>query len=179
MRDLAQRRRAARSPQRHTEPARQERSLGHNDHMLAREAEAADVPVDLLKAICWHASGWRQFQPDGTALVTPTRNGSLYGCMQLSDVWHPDAFPGARADAESSIRYAAALMRWLSEQFDGDWNRATVAFFGHDGRAERAARRVRRYEREQPWLDRLPTPAGDHDAGQTRPATARERSLTG
>ncbi len=129
---------------------RSEASLTHYATLLESEAQIAGVPVDLLQAICWFASGWRQFEPSGSALATPTPHGTLYGCMQLNDVWHPDAFPAAMTDAQGSIRYAAALLIWLNEQL-GDWNRATIAFFGHDRRAELAARRVQRYRITQPW----------------------------
>lgn len=134
-------------------PQRTEASLTHYETLLASEAEIAGVPVDLLQAICWFASGWRQFEPNGSVLATPTPHGTLYGCMQLNDVWHPDAFPAAMTDAQGSIRYAAALLVWLHEQL-GDWNRATIAFFGHDRRAETAARRVQRFRISQPWNQR-------------------------
>lgn len=131
-------------------PPRGDASLSHYAHMLEREAHVADVPEDLLKAVCWYASGWRQFDPGGSVLATPTPTGVRYGCMQLSEEWHPDAFPTAKSDAQASVRYAAALLRWLYEQL-GDWDRATVAFFGHDRQAEIAARRVRRYAQVGPW----------------------------
>jgi hypothetical protein len=132
---------------------RSEASLSHYDSVLAEEALVADVPADLLRAICWHASGWRQFEPGGRVLSTPAPQGTCYGCMQLNDVWHPDAFPAAMTDAQASIRYAASLLRWLHEQTT-NWDRATVAFFGHDRRAELAARRVRRLRETRPWADR-------------------------
>ncbi len=74
--------------------------------------------------------------------------------MQLSDHWHPDAFPAAMSDPRANVRYAANLLHWLHEQ-TGSWQRATVAFFGHDARAENAARRVQRYRDERPWALRL------------------------
>ena len=77
----------------------------------------------------------------------------MYGCMQLNDVWHPDAFPVAVSDAQANIRHAARLLRWLYEQTH-DWRRATIAFFGHDRRAENAARRVGRYIAQRPWQQR-------------------------
>lgn len=128
-------------------------SLLHYERLLEREAEAASVPVDLLKAICWYASGWRHYEPSGRILTTPTPHGTSYGCMQLNDVWHPDAFPAALAEAQASVHYAAKLLRWLFEQTQ-DWQRATIAFFGHDRRAEAAARRVKKYASQQPWEDR-------------------------
>jgi len=134
--------------------ARSEQSLVHYDRLLETEAEIAEVPVDLLKAICWFASGWRQFEPNGRALSTPTPHGTTWGCMQLNDVWHPDAFPQAMTDAQASIQYAANLLRWLYEQTN-DWDRATTAFFGHDRRAELAARRVNRYVTQCPWSQRI------------------------
>jgi hypothetical protein len=130
--------------------ARSEASLSHYDALLETEAHISGVPTDLLKAICWHASGWRQFEPSGRVLATPTQHGTTYGCMQLNDVWHPDAFPAAMTDAQASIRYAAGLLVWLREQL-GDWDRATIAFFGHDRRAELAARRVRKFQHTRPW----------------------------
>ena len=134
--------------------ARSEQSLVHYDRLHETEAEIAEVPVDLLKAICWFASGWRQFEPNGRALSTPTPHGTTWGCMQLNDVWHPDAFPAAMTDAQASIQYAANLLRWLYEQTT-DWDRATTAFFGHDRRAELAARRVDRYASQRPWAQRI------------------------
>jgi hypothetical protein len=74
--------------------------------------------------------------------------------MQLSDHWHPDAFPAAMSDPRANVRYAANLLHWLNEQ-TGSWRRASVAFFGHDARAENAGRRVQRYRDERPWLTRL------------------------
>lgn len=130
-----------------------EASLSRYDEMLETEAHVAGVPADLLKAICWFASGWRQFDPTGRVLSTPTPQGTCYGCMQLNDVWHPDAFPAAMTDAAASVRYAAHLLIWLHEQL-GDWDRATIAFFGHDRRAENAARRIRRYRSTRPWDQR-------------------------
>jgi hypothetical protein len=134
-------------------PPRPERSLASYADLLDREAHIADVPRDLLKGICWYASGWRQYDPSGRVLTTPVGDSVRHGCMQLSEEWHPDAFPIAKSDAQASIRYAATLLRWLYEQF-GEWDRATVAFFGHDRRAELAARRVRRYAHTQPWSQR-------------------------
>lgn len=139
-------------------PNRNETSLTHYDAMLEQEAMTADVPVELLKAICWYASGWRQYEPSGRVLSTPAAQGTSYGCMQLNDVWHPDAFPSAMHNAQSSVAYAARLLRWLYEQTD-DWHRASIAFFGHDRRAENAARRVRKYADQQPWLQRQETEA--------------------
>lgn len=129
---------------------RSEASLARYDRMLAEEASVADVPADLLRAICWLASGWRQFEPGGRVLSTPSPQGTCFGCMQLNDVWHPDAFPSAMNDAQASIRYAAHLMRWLYEQ-TGSWDRATIAFFGHDRRAELSARRVQKFVSSRPW----------------------------
>lgn len=133
---------------------RSDESLARYDHLLAAEAELCAVPADLLRAICWYASGWRQFEPSGRALTTPESIGTRWGCMQLSDHWHPDAFPAATSDSRANIRYAANLLNWLHDQ-TGSWDRATVAFFGHDARAEHAARRVRRYRDERPWIARL------------------------
>jgi hypothetical protein len=146
-----------------------EASLAQYDRLLTDEAQVTDVPVDLLKAICWYASGWRQFEPGGRVLATPTPNGTTWGCMQLNDVWHPDAFPTAKQDAQGSIRYAATLLRWLYEQ-TGDWHRSTIAFFGHDRRAEVAARRVRAYTERRPWIERLPAPRPAAEPAQ-EPAT--------
>ncbi len=146
---------------------RSEASLSHYDALLDSEAHVAGVPADLIKAICWFASGWRQFEPSGRVLATPTPHGTLYGCMQLNDVWHPDAFPLAMTDAQASIRYAASLLVWLHEQL-GDWQRATVAFFGHDRRAELAARRVSRYRVTRPWerlgVSEHASPESTHEA---------------
>lgn len=133
-------------------------SLQRYDQLLAEEAELCAVPADLLRAICWYASGWRQYEPSGRTLATPETTGTRWGCMQLSDHWHPDAFPAAMSDPRANVRYAANLLNWLQEQ-TGSWNRATVAFFGHDARAENAARRVQRYRSECPWAQRLPEPA--------------------
>lgn len=130
-------------------------SLARYDQLLAEEAELCAVPADLLRAICWYASGWRQFEPSGRTLATPDASGTRWGCMQLSDHWHPDAFPVAMSDARANIRYAANLLHWLNEQ-TGSWRRASVAFFGHDARAEHAGRRVQRYREDRPWAARLP-----------------------
>lgn len=132
-------------------------SLARYDRLLAEEADLCAVPPDLLRAICWYASGWRQLEPSGRTLATPDAHGTRWGCMQLSDHWHPDAFPAATSDPRASVRYAANLLHWLNEQ-TGSWRRASVAFFGHDARAEHAARRVDRYRRERPWAARLGQP---------------------
>lgn len=129
-------------------------SLARYDRLLAEEAELCAVPADLLRAICWYASGWRQYEPSGHTLATPDTAGMRWGCMQLSDHWHPDAFPAAMSDPRANVRYAANLLHWLHEQ-TGSWRRASVAFFGHDARAENAARRVWRYRDERPWALRL------------------------
>jgi hypothetical protein len=129
-------------------------SLARYDRLLAEEAELCAVPADLLRAICWYASGWRQYEPSGRTLATPDAAGTRWGCMQLSDHWHPDAFPAAMSDPRANVRYAANLLHWLHEQ-TGSWRRASVAFFGHDARAENAARRVWRYREERPWALRL------------------------
>ena len=134
-------------------------SLARYDRLLAEEAELCAVPADLLRAICWYASGWRQYDPSGRVLSTPSASGTSWGCMQLSDHWHPDAFPQAMSDPGANMRYAANLLHWLNEQ-TGSWERATIAFFGHDARAEHAARRVQRYRSERPWAERL---APSHD----------------
>lgn len=142
-------------------------SLARYDQLLGEEAELCAVPADLLRAICWYASGWRQFEPSGRALATPDANGTRWGCMQLSDHWHPDAFPHATSDVRSNVRYAANLLHWLNEQ-TGSWQRATVAFFGHDARAEQAARRVQRYREERPWHARLaPAPSTRQPTGRS------------
>lgn len=133
-----------------------EATLAHYSTILDEEASRADVPADLLKAICWYASGWRQYEPNGKVLTTPVGNSTSYGCMQLNDLWHPDAFPAALADAQSNIAYAARLLRWLFDQTH-DWQRATMAFFGHDRRAEVAERRIRRYRTQRPWEARART----------------------
>ena len=133
---------------------RSDESLARYDALLAEEAALCAVPADLLRAICWYASGWRQFEPSGRALTTPDAHGTRWGCMQLSDHWHPDAFPTATSDARANIRYAGNLLHWLQEQ-TGSWHRATIAFFGHDARAEHAARRVQRYREARPWAPRL------------------------
>ena len=140
-------------------------SLARYDRLLADEAELCGVPADLLRAICWYASGWRQYEPSGRTLATPAAQGTTWGCMQLSDHWHPDAFPAAMSDPRANVRYAANLLHWLHEQ-TGSWRRATVAFFGHDRRAEHAGRRVHRYRLERPWAARLapPTPPADEPA---------------
>lgn len=138
-----------------------EASLDAYDEALQLEAESAEVPPDLLKALCWYASGWRQYEPGGKVLQTPMAFGTSIGCMQLNDVWHPDAFPAAQHSATSNIRYSARLVRWLYDQ-TGDWDRAIVAYFGHDRRAELAGRRVRKYEQRKPWADRL-RPPGETD----------------
>jgi len=146
---------------------RSDESLVRYDQLLGEEAELCTVPSDLLRAICWYASGWRQFEPSGRVLATPDALGTRWGCMQLSDHWHPDAFPAATSDSRSNVRYAANLLHWLYEQ-TGSWERATVAFFGHDARAEQAARRVQRYRAARPWQLRLPAadrvPATQHEA---------------
>lgn len=136
-------------------------SLSRYERILDEEASIAEVPVDLLKAIAWFASGWRQFEPNGRPLITPSSMGNSYGCMQLNDVWHPDAFPSAVSDAQANIRYAASLLRWIYEQ-TGDWDRATITYYGHDRKAEVAARRTRTYRSQRPWEARLrPAPAAD------------------
>lgn len=143
-------------------------SLQRYEHMLAEEAELCAVPSDLLRAICWYTSGWRQFEPSGRTLSTPTQYGSRWGCMQLSDHWHPDAFPLAMNDPRANIRYAGNLLHWLHEQ-SGSWERATIAFFGHDARAENAARRVERYRQERPWTARLSCRPSTHDNANATP----------
>ncbi|MCW2925403.1 MAG: Soluble lytic murein transglycosylase [Thermoleophilia bacterium] len=132
-------------------------SLARYDRLLAEEAELCAVPADLLRAICWYASGWRQYEPSGRTIATPDVHGTRWGCMQLSDHWHPDAFPAAMSDPRANIRYAANLLHWLHEQ-TGSWRRATVAFFGHDARAEHAGRRVHHYRSGRPWAMRLAPP---------------------
>jgi hypothetical protein len=147
-------------------------SLARYDELLAEEAALCGVPADLLRALCWYASGWRQFEPSGRTLATPTEQGTRWGCMQLSDHWHPDAFPDAMSDARANVRYAANLLDWLHEQ-TGSWRRATIAFFGHDARAEHAGRRVAHYREARPWLARLTPDSTAHDAGTTEhPAAA-------
>jgi hypothetical protein len=154
--------------------ANSDASLVRYDQLLADEAQLCAVPADLLRAICWYASGWRQFEPNGRALSTPTSNGAKWGCMQLSDHWHPDAFPNAMHDPRANVRYAGNLLHWLHEQ-TGSWERATIAFFGHDARAEHAARRVQRYREDRPWLHRLPSPSPEHDV---TPAAETEATAT-
>ncbi|MCW2961497.1 MAG: lytic transglycosylase protein [Thermoleophilia bacterium] len=139
-------------------------SLTRYDRLLTEEAELCAVPADLLRAICWYASGWRQYEPSGRTLATPEAQGTRWGCMQLSDHWHPDAFPAAMSDPRANVRYAANLLNWLQEQ-TGSWERAAIAFFGHDARAEHAARRVGRYRDDRPWLQRLEDAAPAAQAG--------------
>ncbi len=156
-------------------------SLARYDRLLAEEAELCAVPADLLRAICWYASGWRQYEPSGRTLATPDSGGAAgtrWGCMQLSDHWHPDAFPAAMSDPRANVRYAANLLHWLHEQ-TGSWRRASVAFFGHDARAENAARRVWRYREERPWALRLsPTPAApEMSRGDDAPTSGDDAPL--
>ena len=169
-----------------TVPSRSEASLSHYDKLLTEEARACEVPADLLKAICWFASGWRQSEISGRVLSTPmpAGAGTCWGAMQLSDIWHPDAFPAATTDARANIAYAASLVRWLYEQ-TGDWNRATIAFFGHDRRAEAAGRRIAAYRRSRPWANRMtavdtaPTSAGfDASQGAAATVTVLPRAVT-
>jgi soluble lytic murein transglycosylase-like protein len=154
-------------------------SLQRYDRMLAEESELCAVPPDLLRAICWYASGWRQYEPSGRTLATPEAQGTRWGCMQLSDHWHPDAFPAAMSDPRANVRYAANLLNWLHEQ-TGSWRRASVAFFGHDARAEQAARRVHRYRELRPWLSRLPEQAEPpRDDAWPQPVSADPASSPG
>ncbi len=120
--------------------------------LLEEEADLAGIPPEVLQAVCWHASGWRHFDPNGAVLSTPTAHGTNWGCMQLNDVWHPDAFPAASGDSHASIRYGAQLLRWLFDQTN-DWHRAVIAYFGHDRQAENSALRVERYARQKPWME--------------------------
>ena len=147
---------------------RSDESLARYDQILASEAALCEVPPDLLRAICWYSSGWRQFEPSGRPLATPDAHGQRWGCMQLHDHWHPDAVPAARSDAAANIRYAANLLSWLHEQ-TGSWRRATVALFGHDSRAERAERRVHRYRFEQPWRARITPAPGPREQAASAP----------
>ncbi len=153
-------------------------SLQRYDRLLAEEADLCAVPPDLLRAICWYASGWRQFEPSGRTLATPDAHGTRWGCMQLSDHWHPDAFPAATSDSRANIRYAGNLLNWLHEQ-TGSWQRATVAFFGHDARAEQAARRVQRYRELRPWLSRLPQAPSPQVPDREEPTASQPQSLDG
>lgn len=158
-----------------------EASLARWNTLLGDEARTTDVPPDLLRALCWYASGWRHFDPAGRLLATPAPIGTSYGCMQLNDHWHPDAFPAAMHDPQASIRYAATLLGWLFEQ-TGDWQRATMAFFGHDSRAERAARRVARYRVVRPWQERLTgerQDAGRPDRPPSSVPVLRKRRIAG
>ena len=131
-----------------------EQSMTHYYDLLAVEADNSAVPRDLLRAICWYASGWRQNDITGSILSTPTRLVTNWGCMQLSDHWHPDAFPYAKENNQANIQYAAHLLYWLYQQ-TGSWRQATVAFFGHDSRAEAADKMVNIYRYKQPWMERI------------------------
>jgi hypothetical protein len=52
------------------DPDRSEASLDAYDEMLAQEAYESDVPGDLLKAVCWYASGVRRL-PHRSAAPRP------------------------------------------------------------------------------------------------------------
>lgn len=59
------------------------------------------LPAQIGLAIAWTESGWRQFNSDGSVLVS----GNDYGIMQINKTSHPLAFPRCENDWQYNVRY--------------------------------------------------------------------------
>lgn len=100
-------------------------SRRHLDDVFDRWAEANAVSPSLLKAMCFHESGW---QDDVISSA-----GAEGVCQIMPDTEdHLEALIGQELDsldAEDNIRLGARYLRWLLARTDGDVEQALAGYY--------------------------------------------------
>jgi hypothetical protein len=140
---------------------------------IIEQTDTGEIPKDVVRAICWQESGWRQWSPDGKCL----RCNRDSGCAQVHDadvIGHPG---WSLAKAKRSTRYNVWLgVQILKEKLEwvrgtnmknwkhikicyhlqgySDMDLAVLAYNGVRGNTEYLWS-VRYYEVKKPWLKYL------------------------
>lgn len=97
--------------------------------LLATWARTVDLPADLLQAVTWRESLWRQ--------DAVSDRGALGVGQLLPDTaaWVSSALAGGRQldphDLPSNAELSARYLRWLTDRYDGDVAAALAAY--HQG----------------------------------------------
>jgi LysM repeat protein len=97
--------------------------------LLAKWARTVDLPVDLLQAVSWRESSWRQDAVSG--------RGALGVGQVLPDTaaWVSSELAGGRhldpRDVDANAELSARYLRWLLDRYDGDVANALAAY--HQG----------------------------------------------
>jgi soluble lytic murein transglycosylase-like protein len=97
--------------------------------LLAMWARTVDLPADLLQAVAWRESSWRQ--------DAVSDRGALGIGQVLPDTaaWVSSALAGGRPldprDVDANAELSARYLRWLIDRYDGDVADALAAY--HQG----------------------------------------------
>lgn len=108
--------------------------LGRMNALLTHGAESVGVDADLVRAVAWTESAWRQ------GMVSPT--GAL-GLMQIepsTGEWVSEHLAGSRLDlhlAGDNVRAGALLLRHLSTVHGGDVSATLAAYYQGDASISR------------------------------------------
>ncbi|MBI3928423.1 MAG: lytic transglycosylase domain-containing protein [Armatimonadetes bacterium] len=111
--------------------------------MLEAAARKYGIPPEILKAIAWKESGWKNSAVgDG---------GQSSGIMQIYKTAHPDYdVQRGRNDSAYNIDYGARFLASLYKKY-GNWRTAVRAYNGSGPMAERYADSVMQMVQSQPW----------------------------
>lgn len=145
-------------------------TLGGNNPSAAELS--SHLGSDVLRAICWKESRWRQFDTNGQTLINRNANGTTdYGCMQVNnatrtEAWHwPSNVSRGKGILKEKERHARCylnkhrpyskdmLLNETIQRYNGgvyySWNRNEEKWFVSP--ANNYVERVRNYMREKPW----------------------------
>ena len=113
--------------------------------MIEQAAAKYGVPVNILKAVAWNESNWKQSATGD--------NGQSHGIMQIYKSAHPDAYQGAENvgnSAAKNIEYGAKFLSNLHKQY-GSWEMAVKRYNGSGPMADAYEQKVMGYAQSQPW----------------------------
>lgn len=108
--------------------------LGRMNALLTHGAESVGVDADLVRAVAWTESAWRQ------AVVSPTGAVGLMQIEPSTGEWVSEHLAGSRLDlhlAGDNVRAGALLLRHLSGVHDGDVAAALAAYYQGDASISR------------------------------------------
>lgn len=94
--------------------------------MLTEAAQRNGIPPEIVMAIAFKESEWRQFDNNGDPL-RGRWSPSDQGIMQINQDAHPAAFPRARTDIVYNIEYGAGYFKELYVRY-GTWPEAVSAY---------------------------------------------------